>query len=180
MVKVLIASDSHDNWRRLEQAVAIGNEQKCDALLFAGDLISPPGVDILAKFGNEVHMVLGNNEGELVKLTRLADAAPQVTLHGNLNGGTMELELGGLRFFMNHYPKTAELAALSGKYDVVVFGHTHTNTMKTTWRTEHSFSIRVKSKDTEQAPRVLSSLTPKLAARSASTSPKEAVNEKTC
>jgi putative phosphoesterase len=102
-----------------------GNTHGCAVLLFAGDLISPPGIDILATFVGQVHLVLGNNEGELVKLTRMCDATPNITLHGNLNGGTMELELDGLHFYMNHYPKNAELAALSGKYDVVVFGHTH-------------------------------------------------------
>jgi putative phosphoesterase len=109
----------------LTRAVATGNEHGCSVLLFAGDLICPIGIEILSQFSGEVHMVLGNNEGELVKLTRLADATPRITLHGNLNGGTMEHEFGGLRFYMNHYPGNAENAALSGKYDVVIFGHTH-------------------------------------------------------
>lgn len=125
-MKILIASDSHDNWENLARAVALGNERSCAVMLFAGDLISPLGIDVLSKFNGAVHMVLGNNEGELVALARLADAAPNITLHGNLNGGTMERELGGLRMYMNHYPLNAENAALSGKYDVVVFGHTHT------------------------------------------------------
>jgi putative phosphoesterase len=124
-MKVLISSDSHDNWPLLTRAVAEGNTYGCEVLLFAGDLISPPGIDILATFVGQVHLVLGNNEGELVKLTRMCDATPNITLHGNLNGGTMELTLDGLRFYMNHYPKNAELAALSGRYDVVIFGHTH-------------------------------------------------------
>jgi len=124
-MKILIASDSHDNWEKLERAVLLGNEHGCEIFLFAGDLISPPGIEILKKSNGHVHLVLGNNEGELVALARWADAAENVTLHGNLNGGTMEAEFGGLRFYMNHYPLNAEHAALSGKYDVVVFGHTH-------------------------------------------------------
>jgi putative phosphoesterase len=124
-MKICIASDSHDNWPALTEAVRLACERGCEVFLFAGDLISPPGVEILARFQGNVHMVLGNNEGELVKLTRLVDATPNVTLHGNLNGGTMELTLDGLRFYMNHYPGNAENAALSGKYDVVIFGHTH-------------------------------------------------------
>lgn len=124
-MKILIASDSHDNWEKLARAAALGNERGCDSLLFAGDLISPTGIEVLNQFNGEVHMVLGNNEGELVALARLADALPKLTLHGNLNGGTMEHDFGGLRFYMNHYPGNAENAALSGKYDVVIFGHTH-------------------------------------------------------
>jgi hypothetical protein len=124
-MKVLIASDSHDNWPALTKTIIHGSEEGCEVCLFAGDLISPSGIAVLESFKGQVHMVLGNNEGELVKLTRLVDAAPNVTLHGNLNGGTMELDIDGLRFYMNHYPKNAELAAASGLYDVVVFGHTH-------------------------------------------------------
>jgi putative phosphoesterase len=124
-MKILIASDSHDNWPALSKVVTLGNSIGCEVLLFAGDLISPPGIDILATFTGQVHVVLGNNEGELVKFTRMCDGAENITLHGNLNGGTMEIELGGLAFYMNHYPKHAELAAVSGRYDVVVFGHTH-------------------------------------------------------
>ncbi len=124
-MKILIASDSHDNWEKLSRAVTVGNEHNCEVLLFAGDLISPPGIDVLRQFSGQVHLVLGNNEGELVALTRVCDSAPSVTLHGNLNGGTMEETFGGLRFYMNHYPLNAEHAAHTGSYDVVVFGHTH-------------------------------------------------------
>lgn len=124
-MKILIASDSHDNWDKFAKAVALGNERGCEVLLFAGDLISPPGIEYLKAFRGQVHLVLGNNEGELVALTRLVDAADNITLHGNLNGGTMEMEFDGLQFYMNHYPKNAENAALSEKYDVVIFGHTH-------------------------------------------------------
>jgi predicted phosphodiesterase len=45
-----------------------------------------------------------------------------VTLHGQL----AELELGGLRVAVNHYPEIARRLAESGAYDLVCYGHDHT------------------------------------------------------
>ena len=122
---IAILSDCHDAWHNLEKAMRVAAERGCEVILNAGDLVSPLMLPYCASFPGHVHHVLGNNEGELIAFTRTVDASQNMTLHGNLNGGTMEMEFGGLRFYMNHYPKNAELAALSGHYDVCVFGHTH-------------------------------------------------------
>ena len=37
----------------------------------------------------------------------------------------MEIELGGKKIFLNHYPDIAKNKAESGKYDLVFYGHTH-------------------------------------------------------
>jgi predicted phosphodiesterase len=63
-MKILIISDSHDAWAKIEKAIAIGNENNCQVLLHAGDFVTPAGVKLLAKFKGEVHIVWGNNEGE--------------------------------------------------------------------------------------------------------------------
>lgn len=120
-MKIAIMSDSHDNWPKLEQAIQIANNQKCEKLLFAGDLISPPGIGILEKFSGEINFVWGNNEGEKVGITRKMDLLPNITMCGDIYEG----ELDSVRIFMNHYPKIVELAAMSGKYDLCVHGHTH-------------------------------------------------------
>jgi putative phosphoesterase len=105
----------------LSAAVTAGNEHGCGALLHAGDFISPPGIQVLAEFAGDIHIVWGNCDGEKVGMLRRLGELPRATHHGDV----MECEIGGLRFYMNHYPGIAENAALSGKYDVVVFGHTH-------------------------------------------------------
>lgn len=121
-MKVLITSDSHDRWDHLTTAVEKGNEAGCEVMLFAGDFISPPGLSILGMFKGDVHFIWGNNEGEKVGLTRKIDAMENVTLHGDV----FEEEMGGLKFYMNHYPEIVRNAAESGKYDVCVYGHDHT------------------------------------------------------
>lgn len=120
-MKLAIMSDSHDNWDNLKQAIKMSNDMNCEMLLFAGDLIAPPGIKILEEFEGMVKFVWGNNEGEKVKLTQLIDASQTVDLDGDI----YEAEIDGLRVFMNHYPKIGELAAKSGDYDLVIHGHTH-------------------------------------------------------
>jgi putative phosphoesterase len=65
--------------------------------------------------------VWGNNDGDKWLLTRNANAAGNVTLHGEL----AELELGGRRVAVNHYPHIARPLAESGDYDAVFYGHDH-------------------------------------------------------
>ncbi|MCR4329768.1 MAG: YfcE family phosphodiesterase [Candidatus Roizmanbacteria bacterium] len=120
-MKIAILSDSHDNWEKLKQGVESANKNKCRQLFFVGDLISPPGVSILEQFKGKVFMVFGNNEGEKVALTRLIDTSETITLTGDIYETTVD----GIRFFMNHYPRISELAALSGEFDVCIHGHNH-------------------------------------------------------
>jgi putative phosphoesterase len=121
-MKIAIMSDSHDNWANLEKAIAIANEQACEYLLFAGDLIAPPGIAVLNKFNGKIKFVWGNNEAERVGITRKMDATEgKIEMCGDIYEDTLD----GVRVFMNHYPKIGELAAKSGDYDLVIFGHTH-------------------------------------------------------
>lgn len=94
-------------------------------MLFAGDFMSPGGVKILEEFDGLVHFVLGNNDGELVGLTRLLDASKNITLHYKFGQSTLKETIGGLTFYMSHYPDFAKNASLSGNYQVCVYGHDH-------------------------------------------------------
>lgn len=120
-MKLAIISDAHDNWANLEKAVQISNEAGCEVLLFAGDLIAPPGIAVLEKFNGSVKIVWGNNEGEKVGISQLCAKSKNVELCGDVFEG----ELGGVRIFMNHYPRLAELTAQSGEFDLCICGHTH-------------------------------------------------------
>lgn len=114
-------SDSHDRWDHLEKAIQIANTAWCKHLLFAGDFISPPGIETLKKFNGLVKFVWGNNDGEKLWFTRIIDKEKKIDLCGDIYEG----KLGGKRIFMNHYPRISELAAKSGQFDLCIFGHTH-------------------------------------------------------
>ena len=77
-MKIAIMSDSHDRWDYLEKAIGIAHGKGCELLLFAGDLIAPPGLAILEKFNNKVKFVWGNNEAEQVGMTRRMDSSEKV------------------------------------------------------------------------------------------------------
>ncbi|MCA9372515.1 metallophosphoesterase [Candidatus Woesebacteria bacterium] len=120
-MKIAIMSDSHDQWENLSKAIKQANKANCEVLLFAGDLISPPGIAVLQQFSGLVKFVWGNNEGERVGMTRMFDQSENMELCGDIYEG----ELDGTKIFMNHYPRAAELAAQSGQFDLAIHGHTH-------------------------------------------------------
>jgi predicted phosphodiesterase len=46
---------------------------------------------------------------------------PNITLHGNF----AELTFDSLKIYLQHYPRSAEIAANSGLFDVCICGHDH-------------------------------------------------------
>jgi putative phosphoesterase len=121
-MKIAVLSDSHDNlWKLDAAAEAI---RSADAVIHCGDLCSPFMVRRLGEIAGErpVHIVWGNNDGDTFLIGQVAAAFPSIQLHGAL----AEIELGGLRIAVNHYPHIATGLARSGMYDVVCYGHDHT------------------------------------------------------
>lgn len=120
-MNIAIMSDAHDNWVNLDKAIDLAIKHDCELLLFAGDLIAPPMIDSLARFKCEVQIVWGNNEAEKLGIVNKAAATPNVKVAGDI----YESEVAGIKIFMNHYPRTAELAAASGQFNLCIHGHTH-------------------------------------------------------
>jgi putative phosphoesterase len=121
-MKIGILSDSHDNIWRLDEALP--HLQQCEVVLHCGDLISPFMVTRLADGlgGIPLHMVWGNNDGDKRLVSELAAKTGLFSIHGEF----AELQIGGLRIAMNHYPEIGKALAESGVYDLVCFGHNHT------------------------------------------------------
>ena len=88
-MKIAIMSDSHDNWQRLADSVTKANDAECKYLLFAGDLVSPPGLAELEKFQGDVKFVWGNNEMERVGMTRKMDSSKNIELCGDFMGAIL-------------------------------------------------------------------------------------------
>ena len=122
-----IISDIHDNVWKLESALAILRE-RADVLLCCGDLCSPFVIHQLGRgFAGPIHVVFGNNDADLFRITRNAAAHPHMQLHGELFRGLLD----GKRVAMNHYPEIARGLAQSGEYDIVLYGHNHTHRVET-------------------------------------------------
>jgi putative phosphoesterase len=118
-MRIGILSDIHDHLANLATAIAFLNEQQAETLICCGDLCSPFVVDELKKFSGPVHIVFGNNDADLFRITRKCDA--RVQAHGEL----LEIDLAGRRIAVNHFDNIARPIARSGLYDLVCFGHNH-------------------------------------------------------
>lgn len=120
-MKLAILSDTHDNIWKLDAALQRAIE--ADAWIHCGDLCSPFVVKRLGDAAGDrpVHIVWGNNDGDVRLICRIASDFPAISLHGAL----AELSLDGLRVAVNHYPEIARPLAASGAYDLVCYGHDH-------------------------------------------------------
>jgi len=130
-MKVAIMSDSHDAIPNLEKAVMIAKEKGAEMIFHCGDLISPFMLPILAKFEKEVHLILGNNKGDVFLLCETLKKFPQIKLHGD----QAFLKVKQFNIAMVHYPQIAYGLACTGDYDFVFFGHTHVYEVKEVGKT---------------------------------------------
>lgn len=121
-MKVAVISDIHDNIWNLERALSLVQQSGVEVLFFLGDLCAPFTLAQLAEgFPNPVHVVFGNNDGDIFHISKVASKYPQVILHGQM----AEIEIDGRKVALNHYPGIARRLAESGAYDAVFSGHDH-------------------------------------------------------
>lgn len=119
-MKIAILSDIHDNIWNLQAALT--GIQPADALICCGDLCSPFVVPIMAEsFPKPIYLVYGNNDGDLLRITKNASRFPNFHLEGEF----LETEWEGKKIAANHYDNIALPLAHSDIYDLVCFGHNH-------------------------------------------------------
>lgn len=121
-MKICIISDSHDHREPMAAAVAAAKTLGAEAVLHCGDLVAPSTLHAIVGIGLPIHLIHGNNAGDLFNMARFAkEHAALVHYHGQ----DAQLELAGRRIFMVHYPHYAKALALTGDYDLVCNGHEH-------------------------------------------------------
>ena len=122
-MKVLVISDTHDNrlfFNRLKEWI---DENSIYTAIHAGDHVAPFTVEWAEDAGiRMMYGVLGNNDGEYRLLHKRYEERGW-SLADYLN----VFELGGRKIALTHgtdidMPK---ILAESGRYDIVIFGHTH-------------------------------------------------------
>jgi len=119
-MKIAVISDTHDHLSRLERAIGIANDKNCEHLLHLGDIVSPFSAQALKKFQGMVNAVFGNNDGEIMGLSRTFTA-----IGGEIERGPVKLEMDGKRVLMMHEPWLLEELAHSGDFDYILYGHLH-------------------------------------------------------
>jgi len=110
----MIIGDSHDRIDKLEEAVHYANKNKIDVLFHCGDIISPFSANILKRYNGDLHVVLGNNDGEVFGLKRI--------LGQNISRRPKKITIGNKKILLMHEPPENfdEL-----HYDYIFYGHLH-------------------------------------------------------
>jgi putative phosphoesterase len=129
-VKIGLISDTHDNFKTIEGAVRIFGENGIGYVIHAGDITTPEAVEAFA--GLKMIGVLGNNDLDKKGLTSAFEK-----IGGELRGEICEIEEDDLLIGVYHGTDFRKRDALiqSGKYNVVVYGHTHKIDNKTVGNT---------------------------------------------
>jgi hypothetical protein len=112
-----ILSDSHDDMERIQKAVDLFNARGASHIIHAGDIISPFTFEVFSGLKGAFSGVFGNNDGDRVLLAEKSG--------GTLHAQPHLLTVGGKRIVVVHEPDIVTALAESGRFDLVVYGHTH-------------------------------------------------------
>src|SRR5687767_3517074 len=100
-MKIGIISDSHDHREHMAAAVAEAKSLGAEAILHCGDLVAPSTLHAITGLGLPIHLIHGNNTGDLFNLSRFAqEPRNRVQYYGQ----DASLTLANKRIFLVHYP----------------------------------------------------------------------------
>lgn len=114
-----ILSDTHDHLPLLRKALGMMKERGVELVLHAGDFVSPFTAEPFRETGLRVIGVFGNNDGDKLYLRERFREVGEIFFPPH------EFELGGRRVVLLHEPRALQALVESGKYDLLVYGHTH-------------------------------------------------------
>lgn len=91
-------------------------------MIHCGDVIGAHTLRPLLALGLPVHVVHGNNVGDVFALHRMAAGSQGLLVY---HGAEADLSLGGRHVFVTHMPHLARAMACTGEFDLVCCGHSH-------------------------------------------------------
>jgi len=112
-------SDSHDNLDAIQKAVRFFSDMNCELVVHAGDFIAPFAAKELNSLDCPVKAVFGNCDGEKKGLERI------FALFGEIKKEPFVFDYAHRKFLLTHTQFANEMHIRSGKYDVIIYGHTH-------------------------------------------------------
>lgn|SRR3989344_2539043 len=108
-MRFAILSDSHDNLTNTLKVIDYLNQEKIAVAIHCGDIATEETIQqIEEKFEGEISFVRGNADFSIKNVP-----------------DTLDLDIGGKKVGVVHFPNLAKQLAQSGKYDLVFYGHTH-------------------------------------------------------
>lgn len=117
-----IMADTHDCLPMIKVAVKRLNDEHVELVLHAGDFIAPFVALHFKLLKPRLIGVFGNNDGDKKVLPRRF-----AEIGAEIRGSFTEVKISGLRFALLHGHDThlLESSIKSGRYEVVIHGHTH-------------------------------------------------------
>jgi len=118
-----VVSDTHDDMAAIKKAVEFLNAKGVSHVLHAGDFVSPFTFEVLGDLKAEFTGIFGNNDGDRLLLNEKSGgrifSPPRVMTLGDKGKRSLTLAIV-------HEPAVVEALAASGRFNVVIYGHTHT------------------------------------------------------
>ena len=126
-MRVLAVSDTHDNILAVKAILDIIRSERPEVILHCGDYISPFTIRMLCGHNTTILGVWGNNDGDKQTILDI------IMGEGfTIDSQPREIMLDGTRVLLIHGWKNPEKTkkivhaiARGGKYDIVLYGHTH-------------------------------------------------------
>jgi len=126
-MKIAIVSDTHDNLATTGKALQWLKKEKIKLLIHCGDVSSPAMLKETSKqFKGKIHLILGNIGPVGINTKKdpfgiKTSGIKNVEFYGQIG----QLKVGDKKLAFVHEPAKAKELALTGKYDLVFYGHTH-------------------------------------------------------
>ncbi|MDD3627828.1 MAG: metallophosphoesterase [bacterium] len=124
-----VISDTHENMDKIAQAVKIFNEYKVEAVFHCGDWISPITSDYFKDLECRLFGVFGNNDGDknylLKRYAGIAEIYPS----------PHKFQFNNLNILVMHEPDFLDEFIESGKFNIILYGHTHDIDIRKTEKT---------------------------------------------
>ena len=121
-----VISDTHEHLENIEKAKKLFASRGASPVIHLGDYCAGPSVRAMK--GMKVIGILGNNDGDPLRIQKNFQE-----IGAEFRWQFCVLELGGLRIACYHGTESEITESLidSGRYDVVLSGHTHHSKVET-------------------------------------------------
>ena len=119
-MRIGVLADTHDRMDTLRNALDQFEARGVEVVLHAGDYVAPFVSRACTGRPFSLWGVFGNNDGERVGLVKALGA-----VGAEIVGSWGEIELAGRKILVMHEPRELDAIAASGRFDLIVYGHTH-------------------------------------------------------
>jgi len=114
-----VMADSHDNLTAIKKAISLFKEMNCGLIIHAGDFVAPFATRELEALHVPVKAVFGNCDGERIGLEKAFEP------FGEIQDAPLIFAHAGKNILICHFHFSVASYLSLGKYDIIIFGHTH-------------------------------------------------------